>query len=73
MSTNIELDSQWDFEEDLLIDYEEDSVWVMPYEWKKMLEMRHSRRLRWCLEMERKQTSRMLQVQHKTSLSYNST
>lgn len=32
MSTNIELDSQWDFEEDLLIDYEEDSVWVMPYE-----------------------------------------
>lgn len=32
MSTNTELDSQWDYEQDLLIDYEEDSVWVMPYE-----------------------------------------
>lgn len=35
MSTNmteIELDSQWDYEEDLLMEFEEDSVWVMPYE-----------------------------------------
>ena len=30
--TEIELDSQWDYEEDLLMEFEEDSVWVMPYE-----------------------------------------
>ena len=32
MSTEIELDSQWDYEQDLLMEFEEDSVWVMPYE-----------------------------------------
>lgn len=26
--TEIEIDTQWDYEQDLLIDYEEDSVWV---------------------------------------------
>ena len=26
--TEIEIDTQWDYEQDLLIDYEEDSVWL---------------------------------------------
>jgi hypothetical protein len=26
--TEIEIDTQWDYEQDLLIDYEEDSVWI---------------------------------------------
>lgn len=26
--TDIEIDSQWDYEQDLIIDYQEDSVWV---------------------------------------------
>jgi len=26
--TEIEIDSQWDYEQDLIIDYQEDSVWV---------------------------------------------
>lgn len=26
--TDLELDTQWDHEEDLIIDYQEDSVWI---------------------------------------------
>jgi len=27
--TDIELDSQWDYEEDIKIEYQEDSVWIL--------------------------------------------